>query len=86
MNKIENNKTQYDWFPRKSQNSRKLKKERKICNHLLNIQDKNSQKGENLVTNGQILDILEFYFPGMQSMIFSKKTIRTTFIPKIRKI
>ena len=54
------NKTQYDWFPEKSQNSNKLKKGREICKHFLKIKAKNSQKGRNLVKNGQILNILEF--------------------------
>ena len=34
--------------------------------------------------NGQILPYQNF--PGIQSMIFSKRTIRTTSVPKIRKI
>ena len=43
------NKTQYDWFPGKSQNSKKLKKGREICNHFWEIKAKNSLKGLNLV-------------------------------------
>ena len=44
-----------------------------------------------LAKNGQIFVLMAKIlpnqnFPGKQSMIFSKKTIRTTFIPKIRKI
>ena len=53
------NKTQYDLFPGKSQNSKKLKKGREICNHF-GKEAKNSQKGQNLVKNGQFLNILEF--------------------------
>ena len=75
------NKTQYYWFPGKSQNSKKLKK---ICNYFWKIEAKNSQKGWNLVKNGQILSIFEF--PRHAEYDFSKKTIGTTSTPKIRKI
>ena len=54
------NKTKYDWFPGESQNSRKLKKGREICNYFWKIEVKNLQKGHNLAKNGQILSILEF--------------------------
>ena len=53
------NKTQYDWFPGKSQNSNKLKR-REIFNYFWKIEAKNSQKGRNLDKNGQILNIFEF--------------------------
>ena len=39
--------------------------------------------GRNLVKNGQIFNL---EFSGMPNMIFSKTTIRTTFIPKTRKM
>ena len=76
---IEVNKTQYDWFPGKSQNSKKLKKKRDL---QLFLED--SQKGQNLVKNGQILSIVGF--PRNAEHDFSKKATRTTSIPKIRKI
>ena len=47
------NKTQYDWFPGKSQSSKKLKKGREISNHIWKIKAKNYQKGRNLVKNSK---------------------------------
>ena len=73
------NKTQYDWLPGKSQNS-KLKRTR----DLRRLEAENSQKGQNLIKNGQILNIFEY--PRHAEYDFSKKTIRTTSIPKIRMI
>ena len=77
------NKTQYDWFRGKSQNSKKLKR-REICHYFWKIEAKNSQKGQHLVKNGEILNIFEF--PRHAGYDFSKKTIRTASIPKTRKI
>ena len=56
-NNFHTNKTQYDWFPGKSQNSKKLKR---IRDNFWKIEPKNSQKGRNFVRNGQILNIFEF--------------------------
>ena len=40
------NKALYDWFPRKSQNSKKLEKGRETYNYFWKIEAKNSQKGQ----------------------------------------
>ena len=46
--------------PPKESKFKEVKKGRKICNYFWKIEAKNSQKGRNLVENGQILNIFEF--------------------------
>ena len=66
-------------LPGKSQNS-KLK----ITRDLQRLEAKNSQKCQNLGKKAKFWTYLNF--PDMQSMIFSKRPINTTSIPKIRNI
>ena len=82
-NSNNHNKTQYDWFPGKSQNSKKF--------HNKNQED--SQLRLEVIRqklSNQLIFVLNGHsfqnFPGIQSMISSKKTTRTTSILKIRKI
>ena len=92
MNNFHTNKTQYDWFPGKSQNSKKFytKNQEDSQLHLkfqvkkLSKQSILAKKWSNFRLTAKILQNQNF--PGIQSMIFSKTTIRITSIPIIRKI
>ena len=59
INSLEN-KTQYDWFPGKSLKLNEVKETKNDLQLSLEEEAKNSQYGQNLVTNGQILKTLEF--------------------------
>ena len=68
-----------------------IPKIRKIHSSVWKLKAKNLQKfkfwpknGQILATNAQILAISDF--PGIYTMIFSKKTTRVVSIPKIMKI
>ena len=74
-------------FSKKNVRTTSIPKIRNIHSGVWKLQAKNSKIGLKW-TNRYFMAKNSPYqnFPGKQSMIFSKRTIRTTSIPKIRKI
>ena len=77
-------------FSKKTIRTTSIPKIKKIHSGFWKLKAKKPQNCQFLPKNGQILatnrQILAQNFPGKYTMIFTKKTIRTISIPKIRKI